>query len=87
VGKSVKTPTVKTIVITQVGSNATLSSITGGAAIYYTLDGSWPANSTTVNPATNLYNSPFAVTTGQIVRATGYLSGYNCSETRQITAT
>lgn len=46
------------------------------ASIYYTLDGSFPANSTAINPNTVLYNhTSIAATPGQILRARAYLSG------------
>lgn len=49
------------------GGNVTLSPQNPGDAIYYTLDGSFPANSAGINPATHLYAVPFAVTSGQTV--------------------
>jgi len=64
----------------------TLATATVGAAIYYTLDGSFPGNTTValdplgnqpINPNSTLYTAPFAVKQGQPIRATAYLSGLN----------
>lgn len=86
-GKSTRTPAVNTITISQSGEQITLSCSSIGASIYYTQDGSWPSNSTKINPATTLYTAPFTTSTGTIIRATGFLNNMNCSETRSITAT
>ena len=72
---------------------ATLTCATAGAAIYFTLDGSFPSNPTIaikplsvteatpngepVNPNSNLYVAPFAVQSGQCIRAAAYLNGLN----------
>jgi hypothetical protein len=72
---------------------ATLATATPGAAIYYTLDGSFPSNPTIavkplsvteatpngepVNANSTLYAAPFAVQSGQWIRAAAYLNGYN----------
>src|SRR5436190_24207478 len=44
----------------------TLTTTTAGAAIYYTTDGTYPGSG---NPAATLYAVPFAVTIGDMVRA------------------
>ena len=68
--------------------NCTITCATAGAAIYYTLDGSFPSNpSIAVDPLRNvpinansrLYTAPFAVTAGQLIRAAAYLIGNNIS--------
>ena len=47
---------------------------TGGSAIYYTTDGTYPAPSTAAYPSTaQLYENPFAVTSGTQVLAVAYL--------------
>jgi hypothetical protein len=87
--------TVRTALVTVsiVDNLATLATATPGASIYYTLDGSFPSNSTIaikplsvtpatpngepVNPNSTLYAAPFAVQSGQCIRAAAYLNGYN----------
>ena len=67
---------------------ATLTCATAGAAIYFTLDGSFPSNPTIaisvtldpgkpINPNSSLYVAPFAVQSGQCIRAAAYLNGLN----------
>jgi hypothetical protein len=51
--------------------HATLSCATGGAAIYYTLDGSFPGPG---NAAAILYAAPVVVSTGQQLLAAAYLA-------------
>ena len=66
----------------------TITCATPGAAIYFTVDGSFPSNPTiAVDPLRNVpinaksqpYTAPFAVTAGQLIRAAAYLNGYNVS--------
>jgi hypothetical protein len=75
---------------------ATLTCATAGAAIYYTLDGSFPSNPTIaikplsvtdatpngepVNPQSTLYVAPFAVQSGQCIRAAAYMNGFNTGQ-------
>jgi len=61
------------------GGNVTLTPFPGSTA-YYTLDGSFPANSATINPATHLYAAPFAVTSGQTVLWAAYQANYISSD-------
>ncbi|MEI7730182.1 MAG: chitobiase/beta-hexosaminidase C-terminal domain-containing protein [Verrucomicrobiota bacterium] len=51
----------------------TLACNTAGAAIYYTLDGSYPRSG---NAAAILYTAPFSVTAAKTVRAAGYKTGW-----------
>lgn len=71
----------------------TLTCATPGAAIYYTLDGSFPSNprvavdpisvtdatpaGTPINPQCSLYSAPFAVARGQVLRAAAYAPPLN----------
>jgi len=71
-------------------SNGTCTIICGtvGAVVYYTLDGSFPSNpsvaltpssNTAINANSKPYTAPFSVAGGQLIRAAGYLAGYNLS--------
>jgi hypothetical protein len=56
----------------------TLTCATAGAAIYYTIDGSYPGS---INPTATLYTTPFSVSTAATtVRAAAELSGYQQSQ-------
>lgn len=50
--------------------HCTLACATGGATIYYTLDGSFPGPG---EPAANVYTAPFVVTSGQSVLAAAFI--------------
>jgi len=83
------------IASSQTGSNLTLTCATADAQIYFTLgaqdsDGNWlepatPAPSNTGGGA-QLYSAPFAVATGQLVRAAAFHTNYNQSPVRRIVA-
>jgi hypothetical protein len=88
-----QTPRTAPITANLAAGNCSLACATAGAKIYYTLDGSFPANSdvavlllpqgnvpAAVNAASNPYIAPFAVTSGQVIRAAAYLAGYNPGE-------
>ena len=91
--KPQQTPRTSIVTVSINAGMATLATATAGAAIYYTLDGSFPSNPNiailplTVTPATpdgepvnassTLYAAPFAIASGQMIRATAYLNGYN----------
>jgi hypothetical protein len=55
----------------------TLATNTGGASIYYTLNGTHPAAG---NTAAVLYTVPFSMATAGSVRACAYLTGYVASD-------
>lgn len=57
-------------------STVTLSTVTAGAAIYYTLDGSYPGSG---NAAAVLYDAPVEVTTAGTIRAAAELADYQPS--------
>ena len=67
---------------------ATLACATADAEIYYTLDGSTPVDpaliepisGNPINPLANIYTAPFAVTSGQRVRAVAQAFGFNPCE-------
>ena len=56
--------------------NVTLSGVTNGTAIYYTLDGTTPA---VANQTAVKYTGPFQTTVGQTVRWQGWIAGYTPS--------
>ena len=77
-------------IISVSAGTCTITEATPGASVYYTTDGSFPSNPTIaiapiaggpINSKSQLYTAPFAVTAGQLIRAAGYLNGYNISPT------
>jgi hypothetical protein len=58
----------------------TLTDTTGGAAVYYTTDGSFPGSG---NAAATLYAGPFAVAPGTVVRWAAYKTGMRGSDVGQ----
>lgn len=79
------TPRTGTVTVTFSGGNCTLACANDPTAdIYYTLDGSFPAS---IGGGTStLYAGPFAVATGQVVRAAAWATGKNNSTVRGLTA-
>jgi hypothetical protein len=68
-------------------AGVTLACATGGAAIYYTTDGSYPWPGATANPSTGaLYTGPFTCAPGAIIRACAFLAGSLASNTAWFTA-
>jgi hypothetical protein len=63
------TMTETVVVLTQIAT-VTLACATGGAAIFYTIDGDYP------NTLETLYTAPFACPVGTQVIAKAYLAGY-----------
>ena len=75
------------------GGRCSLVCATNGAKVFYTLDGSFPANTDVavlplpqgkvaapVNQRSKFYTAPFAVKSGQTVRAAAYADGMNPGE-------
>lgn len=61
-------------------ATVTLTCATAGAAIWYTVDGSYPGSNRTACPTSTLYTGPFPVAAGVTVRAAGELTGYQQSQ-------
>jgi hypothetical protein len=80
-----QTPRVQPLTIIVANGLATLSTTTAGAEIYYTLDGSFPSRADGGNAASLKYDSPIAVSSGDVLRAVGYLDGSNLSAARRFT--
>jgi hypothetical protein len=55
----------------------TLACATAGAAIYYTVDGTYPSSKASNG---TLYTAPFTAPSGSTVRAAAELSGYQQSQ-------
>jgi len=55
--------------------------------IWYTVDGSCPANDAAINPQTQIYSAPFTAPSGTIVRAAAFASTLNQSAVKQIIVT
>jgi hypothetical protein len=72
-----------TPVITFAADTATITCATGGAAIYYTTDGSFPSSA---NAAAQVYAAPVAVASGATVRAAAYANNFNGSNVTQAIA-
>ncbi len=72
-----KVPAVTTPVIDASQQPVSIATITGGAAIFYTLDGSFPGPR---DEKALLYSGPFTTDIGVTVRAAAYLAGYKRSE-------
>lgn len=75
------------LTITAVGGEVTLASNSPAAdlQIWFTTDGSFPANAVAVNPATQLYTGPFAADSGTVITAAAYAPGYTMSAVKQTT--
>ncbi len=73
-------------IISGTHSAVTITCATGGASIYYTLDGSFPGV-TDAEGAAVLYAAPFAAAVGQTVRAKAYMAGSIGSDVPLLTIT
>jgi hypothetical protein len=71
-------------VISEEAGFVTLAASDTGAAIYYTLDGSFPG---AANAASVVYTAPFAVPSTTTMRWASYLSGYLGSDAAQAVIT
>lgn len=72
-------PSIAPVVIsplTQGSQVVTLTCVTPGAAIFYTLDGSYPAPRA---PSALVYSAPVTVSAGQLLKARAWLAGYTSS--------
>lgn len=58
----------------------TLTSVTAGASIYYTLDGTFPRSG---NTAATLYTAPISITTAKTLRCAAYKTGSIASSVSQ----
>ena len=76
-GRTVQTPRVPQVAKSAAGGSVTLTCPLAGAAIYYTLDGSFPSEAA----GASLYTGPVPVASGQALRAAAYKAGYNKSAT------
>jgi hypothetical protein len=88
-----QTPRTAPITANLAAGNCSLACATPGVKIYFTLDGSFPANNEVavlllpqgnvaapVNNSSKPYIAPFAVTSGQVIRAAAYIPGMNPGE-------
>ncbi len=63
--------------LTQGNQTVSLSCVTPGAAIFYTLDGSYPAPR---NPSASLYSAPVSVAAGQLLSSRAWLASYAAAQ-------
>ena len=69
------------------GGQVTLASSSPavGLQIWFTTDGSFPANDAAVNEKSQLYTGPYAADSGTVITAAAYAAGYNSSAIKQST--
>ncbi|NOS70054.1 MAG: hypothetical protein HOP33_08995 [Verrucomicrobia bacterium] len=83
-----QTPRCTPVIITNNAGSVTLTNATTDSSIFYTLDGSTPMDPTLteiisgeiINPNATLYTAPFAVVSGQRLRAVAQAFGFNACE-------
>lgn len=76
-------PQVAPVVVDASNPSITATTTTEGAAIFYTLDGSFPAPR---NPNAILYTGPFTTDVGTVIKAGAWLAGYLFSGVTTVTA-
>ena len=71
--------------ITQAAGTVTINctSPAPGVQVWYTTDGTFPANSVAINATTQNYAGPFAAASGTVITAAAYAPGYNISAVKQ----
>jgi Chitobiase/beta-hexosaminidase C-terminal domain len=84
-GRSLQTGRCGPVTVTVNAGFATLSCVTSNSQIYFTLDGSFPGNNLAGNSLSQLYSTPVAVVSGQVLRAIAYAPGMNPSACRYVT--
>lgn len=82
-GLSQTIPQVAPVVLDASTPTATATCATPGAAIFYTLDGTFPSPR---NPSSILYLTPFTPDLGTVIKAAAWLAGYNYSGVSTATA-
>jgi len=84
-----QTDTCDLVAITQNSGTITLTTTCADPSvqIFYTLDGSCPANDSGINPQTQLYSTPFSAVSGTIVRAAAFAASLNQSAIKQLIVT
>lgn len=60
------------------------SQTAAGLQIFYTEDGSCPANDAALNPRTTLYAEPFSAESGTVITAAAFAPGYSQSAVKQL---
>ena len=63
------------------------SSTVPGLQIWYTTDGSFPANTVMINATSRQYTAPFTAASGTVITAAAFAPGYNISAVKQTIAT
>lgn len=82
VGKCLQRPRMQPVVITSENGLVTMSCLTDGFSIWYTLDGSFPSTDDAGNSASQLYMGPFQANPGDVIRAAAHKAGMNISSVR-----
>jgi len=80
-----QTPTADMVTISASNGTVTITCTNPSAQIYFTTDGSFPSNDSTINPQSSLYVTSFAAAAGTVVRAVAYAANLNPSSLKQIT--